>query len=84
MGWSAGGTLVNELVTVTDRFKAASAGAGVSNWTSLYAQTDDTTSAAPGSAGRRGARTAPNRSLLEQLAAEGRREREDADVLFAG
>jgi dipeptidyl aminopeptidase/acylaminoacyl peptidase len=43
MGWSAGGTLVNKLVTMTDRFKAASAGAGVSNWTSLYAQTDDTT-----------------------------------------
>ena len=29
MGWSAGGTLVNKLVTMTDRFKAASAGAGV-------------------------------------------------------
>ena len=43
MGWSAGGTLVNKLVTTTDRFKAASAGAGVANWTSMYAQTDDTT-----------------------------------------
>jgi len=43
MGWSAGGTLVNKLLTMTDRFKVASAGAGVSNWTSLYAQTDDTT-----------------------------------------
>jgi dipeptidyl aminopeptidase/acylaminoacyl peptidase len=43
MGWSAGGTLVNKLVTMTDRFKVATAGAGVSNWTSLYAQTDDTT-----------------------------------------
>jgi dipeptidyl aminopeptidase/acylaminoacyl peptidase len=42
MGWSAGGTLVNKLVTMTDRFKVASAGAGVANWTSLYAQTDDT------------------------------------------
>ena len=41
-GWSAGGTLVNKLVTMTDRFKAASAGAGVANWTSLYAQTDKT------------------------------------------
>jgi dipeptidyl aminopeptidase/acylaminoacyl peptidase len=42
MGWSAGGTLVNKLVTVTDRFKAASAGAGVANWISLWAQTDNT------------------------------------------
>jgi dipeptidyl aminopeptidase/acylaminoacyl peptidase len=41
MGWSAGGTLVNKLVTMTDRFKAASAGAGISNWTSLYGQTDN-------------------------------------------
>jgi dipeptidyl aminopeptidase/acylaminoacyl peptidase len=42
MGWSAGGTLVNKLVTMTDRFKAGSAGAGVANWTSLWAQTDNT------------------------------------------
>jgi dipeptidyl aminopeptidase/acylaminoacyl peptidase len=42
MGWSAGGTLVNKLVTTTDRFKVASAGAGISNWTSLYGQTDNT------------------------------------------
>lgn len=41
MGWSAGGTLVNKLVTLTPRFKAASAYAGVANWTSLWAQTDD-------------------------------------------
>jgi dipeptidyl aminopeptidase/acylaminoacyl peptidase len=42
MGWSAGGTLVNKLVTMTDRFKAASAGVGISNWTSLWGQTDNT------------------------------------------
>jgi dipeptidyl aminopeptidase/acylaminoacyl peptidase len=41
-GWSAGGTLVNKLVTMTDRFKVASSGAGVSNWISLYGQTDNT------------------------------------------
>jgi dipeptidyl aminopeptidase/acylaminoacyl peptidase len=40
MGWSAGGTLTNKLITFTDRFKAASVGAGVSNWISIYAQTD--------------------------------------------
>jgi dipeptidyl aminopeptidase/acylaminoacyl peptidase len=41
MGWSNGGTLVNRLVATTGRFKAASAGAGVANWTSLWAQTDN-------------------------------------------
>ena len=42
MGWSAGGTLVNKLVTMTDRFKVASSGAGIANWISLYGQTDST------------------------------------------
>jgi len=42
MGWSNGGTLVNKLVTMTNRFKAGSAGAGIANWTSLYGQTDNT------------------------------------------
>jgi dipeptidyl aminopeptidase/acylaminoacyl peptidase len=42
MGWSAGGTLVNKLITKTARFKAASSGAGVANWISLWAQTDNT------------------------------------------
>jgi dipeptidyl aminopeptidase/acylaminoacyl peptidase len=40
MGWSAGGHLVNKLITYTDRFKAASSGAGVSNWISLYGTSD--------------------------------------------
>jgi dipeptidyl aminopeptidase/acylaminoacyl peptidase len=40
MGWSAGGHLANKLITMTDRFKAASAGASAAHWTSLYAQTD--------------------------------------------
>src|SRR2546421_12210445 len=41
MGWSAGGTLVNKLVTMTDRFKVGSAGGGIANWMSLYGQTDN-------------------------------------------
>ena len=41
-GWSAGGTLVDKLITMTDRFKAASSTAGISNWISLYGQTDST------------------------------------------
>jgi dipeptidyl aminopeptidase/acylaminoacyl peptidase len=40
MGWSAGGTMTNKLITFTDRFKAASSGAGVVNFISLYAQSD--------------------------------------------
>jgi dipeptidyl aminopeptidase/acylaminoacyl peptidase len=42
MGFSAGGTLVNKLITMTDRFKAASSGAGVADWISLWGQTDNT------------------------------------------
>jgi dipeptidyl aminopeptidase/acylaminoacyl peptidase len=40
MGWSAGGHLTNKLITMTDRFKAASSGASVADWMSFYAQTD--------------------------------------------
>jgi dipeptidyl aminopeptidase/acylaminoacyl peptidase len=40
MGQSAGGHLVNKLITFTDRFKFASSAAGVSNWISMMAQTD--------------------------------------------
>src|SRR5262249_19454459 len=40
MGWSAGGHLVNKLITFTPRFKAAAAYAGVADWISLYGQTD--------------------------------------------
>ncbi len=40
MGWSAGGHLVNKLVTFTTRFKAAASGAGVANWISLYGVSD--------------------------------------------
>jgi dipeptidyl aminopeptidase/acylaminoacyl peptidase len=40
MGWSAGGHLTNKMITFTDRFKAASSGAGAANWISMYAQSD--------------------------------------------
>lgn len=46
MGWSAGGHLTNKLVTMTDRFKAASSYAGVAQWMSLFAQTDSRASRA--------------------------------------
>jgi dipeptidyl aminopeptidase/acylaminoacyl peptidase len=40
MGWSAGGHMTNKIITSTDRFKAASSGAGAANWISMYAQSD--------------------------------------------
>ena len=40
MGWSAGGHMTNKIITTTDRFKAASSGAGAVNWISMYGQSD--------------------------------------------
>lgn len=40
MGWSAGGHMTNKLITETSRFKAASSGAGASDWLSMYAESD--------------------------------------------
>ena len=40
MGWSAGGHMTNWVVTQTERFAAASSGAGAANWISMYAQSD--------------------------------------------
>jgi dipeptidyl aminopeptidase/acylaminoacyl peptidase len=40
MGWSAGGHLINKLITMNTRFKAVSSGASVAEWMSFYAQTD--------------------------------------------
>jgi dipeptidyl aminopeptidase/acylaminoacyl peptidase len=40
MGWSGGGHMTNKIITFTTRFKAASAGAGATNWISMYAQSD--------------------------------------------
>ena len=82
MGWSAGGTLVNKLVTMTDRFKAASSGAGVANWMSLYAQTDTRSFARTWFGGTPWQKNAPIDAVLEQLAAQGRRERQDADTVL--
>ena len=40
MGWSGGGHMTNKIITFTDRFRAASSGAGAANWVSMYAQSD--------------------------------------------
>lgn len=39
-GWSAGGHMTNKLITFTDRFKAASSGAGAVDWVSMYGESD--------------------------------------------
>jgi dipeptidyl aminopeptidase/acylaminoacyl peptidase len=40
LGWSAGGHYSNWIETHTTRFKGISSGAGVANWTSMWAQSD--------------------------------------------
>ena len=40
MGWSQGGYISAYLTTNTDRFKAISVGAGISNWMTYYVNTD--------------------------------------------
>ncbi len=42
MGWSQGGYISAFLTTHTDRFKAISVGAGISDWMTYYVNTDDT------------------------------------------
>jgi dipeptidyl aminopeptidase/acylaminoacyl peptidase len=42
MGWSQGGYISAFLTTNTDRFKAISDGAGISDWTTYYVNTDIT------------------------------------------
>lgn len=39
-GWSAGGHMTGWLITQTDRFKAASFGAGMFDWISMYGESD--------------------------------------------
>ena len=40
MGWSQGGYISAFITTVSDRFKAVSVGAGISDWTTYYVNTD--------------------------------------------
>ena len=73
MGWSAGGHLTNKLVTMTTRFKAASSGAGVADWTSMYAQSDTRANRTPWFGGTPWQKNAPiamfwNHSPLKDVA----------------
>lgn len=73
MGWSAGGHMTNKIVTFTDRFKAASSGAGAANWVSMYAQSDIRTYRTPWFGGTPWQKDAPvlnywNNSPLKDVA----------------
>ena len=81
MGWSAGGHLVNKLITFTTRFKAASSGAGVANWISLYGTSDTRCRSRPLARRHALAEKRRHRDLLGALAAEIRDGRADADAV---
>ena len=68
-GWSAGGHLVNKLITFTTRFKAASSGAGVANWISLYGTSDTRSDRDLWFGGTLWQKNPPHRDLLGALAA---------------
>ncbi len=66
MGWSAGGHMTNKLITFTDRFKAASSGAGASDWVSQYAESDVRHNRTPWFGGSPWEKDAPLESYMEQ------------------
>ena len=70
MGWSAGGHMTNKIITFTDRFKAASSGAGAANWISMYAQSDNREFRTPWFGGTPWQANAPIDLYWDQLAAE--------------
>jgi dipeptidyl aminopeptidase/acylaminoacyl peptidase len=73
MGWSGGGHMTDKIITFTDRFKAASAGAGATNWISMYAESDTRTFRTPWFGGTPWQKDAPidvywNNSPLKDVA----------------
>ena len=66
MGWSAGGHMTNKIITVTDRFKAASSGAGASDWVSMYGESDVRFNRTPWFGGAPWEKNAPLKSFARQ------------------
>ncbi len=66
MGWSAGGHMTNKLITETIRFKAASSGAGASEWISMYGESDVRFNRTPWFGGAPWEERAPLRSYARQ------------------
>lgn len=65
MGWSGGGHMTNKIITFTNRFKAASSGAGAANWVSMYAQSDVRTYRTPWFGGTPWQKNAPTELYWE-------------------
>lgn len=65
MGWSAGGHMVNKLITHTDRFKAASSGAGAADWLSMHGESDVRRSRTPVFGGEPWTRRIPRRQYTK-------------------
>lgn len=66
MGWSAGGHMTSKLITVTDRFAAASSGAGVADWVSLYGESNRRRGRTPWFGGTPWEENAPYQSFRDQ------------------
>lgn len=66
MGWSAGGHMTNKLITATDRFRAASSGAGAVDWVSMYGESDTRFNRAPWFGGSPWQEGAPLGAFREQ------------------
>lgn len=66
MGWSAGGHMTNKLITATDRFKAASSGAGAVDWISMYGESDTRFNRSPWFGGSPWQKDAPLAAFLDQ------------------
>ncbi|MFC7337892.1 S9 family peptidase [Haloferula chungangensis] len=64
-GWSAGGHMTNKIITVTDRFKAASSGAGAVDWVSQFGETDVSYGRIPWFGGTPWQENAPTRSYQD-------------------
>lgn len=84
MGHSAGGHITNKIITVTDRFKAASSSAGVANWLSLYSQTDNRARRALWFGGTPYEKGAPLAAYLDQSPLKDAWKVKTPTLLFAG
>lgn len=83
-GWSAGGHLTNKLITYTDRFKAASSGAGAIEWTSMYGESDIRFSRTPWFGGSPWQKDAPLVVYQEQSPLKDLWKARTPTIIFAG
>lgn len=84
MGWSAGGHMTNKLITTTDRFKAASSGAGAVDWISMYGQSDMRLYRTSWFGGTPWQKDAPLDKYIEQSALKDMWKAETPTLIFVG